>query len=297
MERPQGARWLLRLLSCIRFDEVLVLQGAPLLGAIFSIAHFNSQSVMTLLLLTAGNCFLVAHVFLLNDWSGVNDDLQDPSRVDRVFLNRGISRNEIAWLSLILLFLSLVLFAQLGSVSLIFGLMIAIASALYSAPAFDLKGKPLLNSLLHMVSGLLHFLLGYSAFGILDARSLEIGCFFALIFSAGHLTQEVRDFEADLRNDIKTNAVQFGKARIFIAGFALFTLADALLILLSVKGAVPHVLALVAALYPLHFYWSLRAMREGLTFESVRRLQVRYRMLYAGVGAVMIISVLLAVIP
>jgi 4-hydroxybenzoate polyprenyltransferase len=292
MERPQGARWLLRLLSCIRFDEVLVLQGAPLLGAIFSIAHFNSQSVMTLLLLAAGNCFLVAHVFLLNDWSGVDDDLQDLSRVDRVFLNRGISRNEIAWLSWILLFLSLVLFAQLGSVSLIFGLMIAISSALYSAPAFDLKGKPLLNSLLHFVSGLLHFLLGYSAFGSLDARSLEIGCFFALIFSAGHLTQEVRDFEADLRNDIKTNAVQFGKERIFIAGFALFTLADALLILLSVKGAVPHVLALVAALYPLHVYWSLRAMREDLTFESVRRLQVRYRMLYAGVGAVMIISVL-----
>jgi len=292
-ERLQGARWLLRLLSCIRFDEVLVLQGAPVLGAIFSIARLNSQSVMTFLLLAAGNCLLVAHVFLLNDWSGIDGDLQDPSRVKRVFLNRGIRRNEIAGLSLILLLLSLVLFARLGLVSLILGLMIAVASALYSAPAFDLKGKPLLNSLLHLVSGLLHFLLGYSAFGTLDARSVEIGCFFALIFSAGHLTQEVRDFEADLRNGIKTNAVQFGKTRSFIVGFALFSLANALLIMLSIKGVVPHALVLVAALYPLHFYWSLRALREGLAYESVRRLQVRYRVLYAGIGAVMVISILL----
>ncbi|MDB5799495.1 MAG: hypothetical protein JWL63_434 [Rhodocyclales bacterium] len=291
-ERPQGARWLLRLLSCIRFDEVLVLQGAPVLGAIFSIGYINSQSAITFLLLIAGNCFLVAHVFLLNDWSGIDGDLQDPSRVERAFLNRGIRRNEIAGLSLILLLLSLVLFARLGLVSLIIGLMIAIASALYSAPAFYLKGIPLLNSLLHLVSGLLHFLLGYSAFGIVDARSLAIGCFFALIFSAGHLTQEVRDFEADLRNGIKTNAVQFGKARSFIVGFALFTLANALLMVLSIKGAVPHVLVLVAALYPLHFYWSLRAMREDLAFESVRRLQGRYRALYAGIGVVMVISVL-----
>jgi hypothetical protein len=65
------------------------------------------------------------------------------------------------------------------------------------------------------------------------------------------------------------------------------------LILLSVKGALPQSLAFVAALYPLHFYWSMRAMREGLSFESVRRLQVRYRLLYAVVGAVMVISVLL----
>ncbi len=236
---------------------------------------------------------MVAHVFLLNDWSGINYDLQDSSRSDGVFLNRGISRTEIGCLSLALLVLSLVLFSQLGSVTLIIGLIITIASALYSAPASHIKGVPLLNSVLHLVSGLLHFLLGYSVFRVLDGRGLEIGCFFAAIFSAGHLTHEVRDFEADLRNGIKTNAVKFGKARSFIAGFVLFTFADALLIVLATRGTVPHGLVLVAGLYPLHFYWSLRAMREGLTFESVRRLQVRYRVLYAGIGAIMVISVLL----
>ena len=57
MDRPQGARRVLRLLSCIRFDEVLVLQGAPLLGAVFAMGHFTYQSAAMLLLLMAGNAF------------------------------------------------------------------------------------------------------------------------------------------------------------------------------------------------------------------------------------------------
>lgn len=291
--RPKGAGWFLRLLSCIRFDEVLVLQGAPLFGAIFSIGALTSQSVAPLLLLAAGNCFLVAHVFLINDLSGINYDLRDPARSAGVFLNRGIRRAEIGWLSLILLALSLVLFSQIGTVTLILGVLIAMASALYSAPPFHLKGVPLFNSGLHLVSGLLHFLLGYSVFRVLDGRGLEIGCFFATIFCAGHLIQEVRDFEADLRNGIKTNAVKFGQVRSFLAGCVLFTLADALLFVLAIKGTVPQALVLVAGFYLLHCYWSLRALREGLTFESVRRLQVRYRVLYAGIGVIMVISVLL----
>lgn len=294
MDRPMGGRRALRLLSCIRFDEVLVLQGTPLLGAVFAMSQLTNQSVMALMLLAAGNAFLVAHVFLLNDWAGVHQDLRDPARSAGVFLNRGVRRHEVAGLLLLLLLLSLMVFSQLGPATLSLGLMIAVASALYSVPRVYMKGVPLVSSALHLVSGILHFLLGYSVFRSPDIHGLQIGLFFAVIFSAGHLTQEVRDREADLGNGIHTNAVKFGKRRVFIVSFALFTFADALLILLALNGAVPQGLALVvAAIYPLHVHWTLQAMREGLPFQSVRRLQMRYRALYAGVGAVMIISVLL----
>jgi 4-hydroxybenzoate polyprenyltransferase len=292
VDRPQGGRWLRRLLSCIRYDEVLVLQGAPLLGAIFAIGTLNSDNVVTMLLLAAGSCLLVAHVFVLNDWAGVDHDLRDTSRSESVFLNRGIRRNEMRSLSLALLFVSLVLFGLIGSVTLILGVMIAIASALYSAPTFHMKGVPVVNSALHLVSGLLHFLLGYSAFGVVDERGLCIGCFFAAVFTAGHLTQEVRDFEADLRNGIKTNAVKFGKLRSFVASFLLFTLANVLLIVLAIRGTVPGVLVFVSGLSVCHFYWSLCAIRAGLSFESVQSLQKRYRALYAGIGAIMVLAVL-----
>ena len=293
MDRPRGARWVLRLLSCIRFEEVLVLQGAPLLGAVFAMNHLTSTSAVTLVLLAAGNAFLVAHVFLLNDWSGVHHDLRDPSRTAGVFLNHGIRRSEIGALLLILLALSLLALSRLGAVTLLIGLMIAVAGALYSIPHVYLKGIPLANSLLHLFSGLLHFLLGYSAFKSPDVKGLEIGLFFAVIFSAGHLTQEVRDYDADFLNGIQSNAVKFGKKRSLIASFALFTIADALLIVLALSGTVPPGLALVAALYPLHLFWTLQAMHEGLPFESVRRLQVRYRALYAAIGVAMVISVFL----
>ena len=294
MDRPMGGRRALRLLSCIRFDEVLVLQGTPLLGAVFAMSQLTNQSVMALMLLAAGNAFLVAHVFLLNDWAGVHQDLRDPARSAGVFLNRGVRRHEVAGLLLLLLLLGLMAFSRLGPATLGLGLMIAVASALYSVPHVYMKGVPLVSSALHLVSGVLHFLLGYSVFRSPDIHGLQIGLFFAVIFSAGHLTQEVRDREADLGNGIHTNAVKFGKKRVFIISFALFTFADALLILLALNGAVPQGLALVvAAIYPLHLHWTLQAMREGLPFQSVRRLQIRYRALYAGMGAVMIMSVLL----
>ena len=291
--RPRTARLFARLLSCIRFDEVLVLQGAPLLGAVFSMGRFTIEGVATLLVFAVGSCFLVAHVFVLNDWSGMSSDLRDPNRATEVFMTRGIGRAEIGYLSVALLAASLLLLSQFGSLTLLIALMIAGLSALYSIPGFQLKGVPLLNSALHLVGGMLHFLLGYSVFRILDARSLEIGCFFALAFSGGHLTHEVRDFDGDQRNGITTNAVRFGKAQSFAAGLALFTVADLLLVLLAVRGTVPRELVLVAALFPLHLYWSLRAMHAGLTFESVRRLQVRYRALYAITGLMMLVTVLL----
>ena len=293
MTTPSAPRpWALRLLSCVRFDEVLVLQGTPLLGALFAASNsFPEHGSASVLLLALGNALLVAHVFLLNDWSGVHQDILDPARTAGVFLHRGVSRGEVGWLLLALLATSLAVFSQLGRMTFLMALMIAAASALYSVPRLHWKGVPLANSFLHVLGGLLHFLLGYSVFQGVDAKGVVIGLFFAVVFSAGHLMQEVRDHDADLRNGIRTNAVTFGKRRIFVAGFLLFTLANALLLGLAKTGSVPKELALVVASYPLHLYWTFKAWRSGLTGESVRWLQRRYRLLYAGIGAAMVASV------
>ncbi len=293
-ERAGPVRAFVRLLSCIRFGEVLVLNGSPLLGAVFAMGHLTVERAAAVSLLAAGNCCLVAHVVLLNDWSGMRADLRDPNRATGVFTNKGIGRPEISYLCMALFALSLLLLSPFGSRTLLIALAIAGLSALYSLPWIALKGVPLINSVLHFTGGIMHFLLGYSLFRAVDVRGLEIGCFFALIFVAGHLTHEARDREADLLNGIRTNAVTFGKAWNFAAGLALFTIADVLLVVLAGLGVVPRVLMLVAALYPLHLYWSLQAVRAGLTFESIRRLQVHYRRLYAAIGLLMVVASLLA---
>jgi 4-hydroxybenzoate polyprenyltransferase len=290
--RFEAVRMIPRLLSCIRFDEVLVLQGAPLLGALFSAGRLTGASAAAISMLAIGSCALVAHVFALNDWSGMNTDLQDPNRATSVFVSKGIDGAEVGFFSMALLALSLLLFAILGSRVLIIALSLSIVSALYSAPAYHMKGVPLIGSILHLIGGTLHFLLGYVLFRPVDGSGFAIACFFGLTFMAGHLTHEVRDREGDLMNGIQTNAVAFGAVGSFLAGLVLFTSADVLLVALAFCGIVPQVLVVVAALYPVHLYWSLRVLRMGLTFDSIRRLQVRYRLLYAVIGLMMVLAVL-----
>jgi hypothetical protein len=68
-----------------------------------------------LLVFAAGSCCLVAHVFVLNDWSGMSSDLRDPNRATDVFMARGIGRAEIGYLWVALLAASVLLLSQLGS--------------------------------------------------------------------------------------------------------------------------------------------------------------------------------------
>jgi 4-hydroxybenzoate polyprenyltransferase len=287
---PSAKASALRYLSCLRPLDVLVLQGAPLLGAAFATPHPDVWAIAPLLTLIAANLFLVTHIFLLNDWAGLTTDLADPNKAAHVFSARGVGKREMAALTVGLLVLSLLLFSVLGRVTLALALAIATLSALYSLPRVHWKGRPLLNSLAHLVGGVLHFLLGYSLASAIDQRGVAIGTFFALIFAAGHLTQEVRDHHGDAINAIKTNAVAFGPRRTFAASLVLFTLAHIILFLLALIGLLPRPLAAIVFLYAIQLFWSSETLREGLTYATVSRLQARYRALYVIIGVAMVVA-------
>ncbi|MCU1246777.1 MAG: prenyltransferase [Acidobacteria bacterium] len=287
---PASKATALRYLSCLRPQDIVVLQGPPLLGAAFALRHPALRDLGPLAILMVANVLLVSHIFMLNDWSGLTTDLADPNKAARVFTTRGVGRREMGVLTAGLLVLSLLLFSRLGLITLGLSLAIATLSGLYSLPRFNWKGKPLLNSIAHLTGGILHFLLGYSLGKTLDPRGLAIAAFFALIFTAGHLTQEIRDHEGDAANGIRTNAVTFGPHRTFAASLALFTVAQFLLLLLALAEALPRPLAALVALYPLQLYWSLQTLREGFTFANVSRLQTRYRVFYAVVGVAMVVA-------
>ncbi|MCU1349317.1 MAG: prenyltransferase [Acidobacteria bacterium] len=280
----------LRYFSRLRLQDILVLQGSPLLGAAFAMRLAGMHHLAPLAILFAANFFLVAHIFMLNDWSGLTIDLADPNKAAEVFTARGVGRREMGGVAAALLAVSFALFSALGPVSVGLALAIAILSALYSLPPFNWKCRPLLNSLTHLAGGILHFLLGYTMGSAIDARGVAIAAFFALIFAAGHLTQEIRDHDGDAANGITTNAVTFGPRRTFAASLMLFTFAQLLLLLLALEGVLPRPLAALVALYPAQLWWSFEAFREGLTYASVSRLQARYRALYAVVGVGMVVA-------
>ena len=292
--RPRPAWSPIRLLACIRMDEVAVLQGAPLIGALFSLGTPTLGHALPMATVMLASASLVAHVFVLNDWAGIHGDLRDPARAGRTFVAKGASRAELGWLAIALLVLALAMAWLVNAKVFAITAMIAATSTLYSAPGFHLKGRPVLGSALHLVGGIFHFLLGYVAFAPVDARGVVIAFFFALVFTAGHLMHEARGYEGDALNGIRTNAVAFGKRRSFLAGVAVFTAAYAWLVLLAALGIVPRVLMLAGLLYPPHLWMSMRALRAGLAFDSLCRLQRFYRLAYAGIGATMILSLLAA---
>src|SRR6185369_13655634 len=161
---------------------------------------------------------------------------------------------------------------------------IAAFSFLYScSPNFG-KRTPIVGSINHLLGGALHFLLGYTLPHALDASGLVISLFFGLVFAGGHLNHEVRDYEGDLLNGIRTSAVVFGCQRTFLASLCTFTAAYAILTSLAALGILPRVLLWSPVVWLLHVAWSLRALQSGLGFETALWVQRRYRLLFALIG-------------
>ena len=278
MNTPLHSRALLR---HIRFDEVFVLQGTPLMGALFSIGALTTANFETLVVFLIGSILLVAHVFTLNDWAEIAHGLKAPDPL--------VSSLRLFWFSILLLIASLLVFSLIDLRVVALGALVAILGFLYSHPKLNFKGTPIASSIPHLVGGIFHFLLGYAVFAPIDQRGVFIALFFALTFAAGHLNHEVRDFELDQKNNERTNAVAFGKRATFIAGLVVFSCAYLCLFLLSWYWLVPRPLMFVTVLcYPLHLFWSLRVLRSQFRPDTVERFQTLYRSLYAVIGVSML---------
>jgi len=270
--------------------EVLLLQASPLLGAAFG-GGTSALGLGRLVPLLLGSVLLTGHVFVFNDWAGHRDDLNDPRRAPHVFAHHGISSGTVAALAVALLATAMVALGALGFTAVVLGAAIACLGFLYSDTTAAGKGVPIVASLIHLVGGVLHFLLGYTVARAVDAHGLAIALFFGLVFAGGHLNQEVRDHDADLRNGIRTTAVVFGPRRALLASLVVFSAAYGQLALLAVLDVVPRpVLWAVALLWPLHVLWTLIALRADPGIDQARWLQRRYRFLFAIVGVVLVFA-------
>ena len=284
-------------LRCIRYRDVVMLQGSPLLGAAFALGKPTIAAGTDLAIFAVASALLVAHIYSLNDWASVAADHGHPNKIAGVFVARGVGPGAVLRLSLTLLAVALTLFAFLRVETFLTAVVIATLGVIYSHPAVNAKGVAILSSVPHLLGGTLHFLLGYGLFAAIDARSVLIALYFALTFTAGHLNQEVRDHDGDRLNGILTNAVRFGKSRAFWAGFVGFTMAYAHLGMLAAHGLVPPVLGTLVVLYPVHAYWTVTTYQAGLTFDTISRFQARYRVLYGLIGLAMLASLILRESP
>ena len=139
------------------------------------------------------------------------------------------------------------------------------------------------------MGGALHFLMGYALVHRLDATGVALSVFFGLVFAAGHLNQEVRDHESDRANGIRTSAVVHGCRASFLASFALFSAAYALLAGLAAAGVLPRLLLVAGPVWVLQAWLAREALRRGLDVHTALWMQQRYRLLFAVVGLALLV--------
>jgi 4-hydroxybenzoate polyprenyltransferase len=280
----------IRHFAAARGLEVLVLQGSPFLGALLGSVGHDGIDLARLALLLLGSLALTAHVFVFNDWTGESSDLNDPRRTSEVFALRRIAPRQVATLAAALLVVAILVLAFVGAPALLYGAAIAAVSLLYSGSTSWGKGRPIVASLLHLIGGTFHFLLGYTAVQAVDARGVAIAFFFGLVFAGGHLNQEVRDYDADLRNGIRTTAVAFGRRRTFLCSLLVFTAAYLLLGFFAWLGMLARPLIWATLFWPFHVASSVQAFRRGLGFEIAVWMQRRYRLQFALLGVAMVLT-------
>jgi 4-hydroxybenzoate polyprenyltransferase len=283
--------WFLRCGSHLvrhRLLEVAVLQGSPALGVVLALAGFQPERLPEIALLLLGSTLLVAHIFSFNDWSDAALDAEAPRKAESSYLLRGITRRQMLFFSALLGVAALAVLALLPLPVPLFGAAVLVSGVAYSSPGFGLKRVVLLSSLIHVAGQGLHFLMGFTLVAPLDGRALRLALFFALVFTAGHLNQEVRDHDGDRQSGIRTNAVVFGKRPAFLASGGLFALAFGWLAWLAWRGDLPAYAAWLAGLFAAYAAAFGRAVAAGITFESVTWLQRIYRGVFAVIGVVLI---------
>src|SRR5438128_2685135 len=286
---------LARLFRSIRWADVLILEGVPTLGLAFAIGPITAGKLTASIFFGIASFLLLAHIFTLNDWADFSRGIHHSNRAMLQLESSNIAPRLLLIFSYLLLAASFLSFLFLPASCLLFAFVIAALGVFYSHPSLNAKSIPIVSTFLHLVGGLLHFLLGYTLFSAIDRRGVLIGLFFGITFAAGHPVQEVRDFDEDRRVGAGTNAVVFGPRPSFFAGVILFTVQYVYLFVLGWSGLVlPWVAFLPIAFYPIHILWSVLALRSGLTHESITRFQNRYRILYALIGLALLLSVFLS---
>jgi 4-hydroxybenzoate polyprenyltransferase len=281
--------------ATIRWREAVIFQTPAVLGLAVFIPAISVGSAARALLACIGSFLSAASILAFNDWADISLDSQHSLKRHGTFVQRGLHPRQMLLLALALAAGGMIVFAFLSAPHVAAAFLAIVLGLAYSVPIVGLRGKsiPLFSSFLHFGGTLLSFLLGALTFAPDDWRGLLIAAHPAILLTAGHLVQEVEDYEEDRLSGCRTNAVRFGRTPVFVIAAVLFGSSFWLLWWLTAVGFFPPFVKYTAILYPVYLALALRAYRLGLTRATVRRLRDRYRVLFALVLVAMLLGSLL----
>ena len=227
---------------------------------------------------------LATAVYAFNGLAGIGEDSENTRLSD--LKNR--KSTFIATL-IVSLSLSLIFFFLIKPELVVLAITSFLLWCLYSFPKKGFKYRPVLGTLIHFVSQIIHFTMGYTVIKPLDATGIAISVYFALLFSAGHINHELIDREADEKTGIMTGAVCFGAKKWETVSFCLFFAAAVYIFVssLAVHGMIGCTFPFVIAgfIHTIYKIVSFKRTPDQAKFLAERSF---YRVLYFAAGILFI---------
>jgi 4-hydroxybenzoate polyprenyltransferase len=193
-----------------RFNEYIYF---VIITTLLGIASARGELDWRFLIVLTANWLAVGFAFMINDIEDAPDDALSPSKVNRNPVSAGLITPKTAriWTFLVGV-LSAALFALLGTMPFILGMVSLILGYLYSAKAVRLKTMALFDVLSHclMLAGL-QFLTGYFTYqSQLNRQWFWPFAFVMAISIYGEIYNEIRDFEGDTAANLRHTAIVLG---------------------------------------------------------------------------------------
>ena len=226
-----------------------------LLGGLMAYRFGGAELDYRLIVVLLANSCIMAYAFMINDIEDSDDDKHDPVRAAR----NPISSNELSkssgWIAAIVIgLIGTLLFATIGTNTLIVGIIMWILAHLYSWKPVRLKARPIFDILSHvlMLSALLfitaHF--AYTQEMALEAWLLLIAV--TLISGYGQFYNQVRDYEADRAAGLHNTASFIGKPATTLVSYLSVGIAILCIAIVILRGAFPiELLGVIAITAPI----------------------------------------------
>lgn len=281
---------LAKIIRLFRLIDAAVFTGMPVAGIIIAVYHSTGIHIeySNILIFIPAVYLMALHVFLINDWYDFTNDRNDPGKALLL-----VSSKFIFVMALFSGLFSLVILISFSTNSFFIGLMLFLLSLVYSTSTFYIHGKTIciLASLLHLVGGLLAFLLGYLFVGIYSTDVLIAGLMIGILLSAGHIFQEIQDVQGDLKNNIRTTANLLGINHSAFLGLGLLFMAHLIMEYLIGTGFFPAVTAGNWVAFILVALSIGNKLRKKITRYSIKQFRNQYRIVYAALGLYIFIKI------
>jgi 4-hydroxybenzoate polyprenyltransferase len=238
------------IIKLTRFDEYIwFVIVTTALGASAAGGTFGWQWIVALL----ANWTAVGFAFMINDVEDADDDALNPAKINRNPISCKMISPRVGYIaSYATMIISALLYALLGTIPFIIGVISLIVGFLYSWRRVRIKSMPFVDLIIHcmMLAGF-QFLPAYFAYtSVINSNFWWPFLAITSISMYGELFNELRDLEGDLQAGVKHTASVLGERNSkLLANILLGIGIVALLITLFVMWLVPAwVLILIAVI-------------------------------------------------